>query len=413
MKWQTTESIRIAPLALAGLLIASQAHAADTSVQKRDKELLQRLSQSDAKAAALQRKIEQLEARLDALRNAIAAASSPSTHSRPAVMIPASSARTMLAQAETRRPPRPLSRTPPDRSKPVDRPAPGAFEIDEEAAQRALERTLTQSGALLLPVRTFELTPSFTYRRDELTTSVPATFTPPGGGAPATVLVNRRTRRNENIARLDFRAGMPYNMQLEASLPYNYVRTSQVTDFGNTTSDNGNGNGTGDFTLGVAKTLTREKGWKPDLIGRLSYGFGNGSRQDNGVGLTGGYRQLQAELVGIKRQDPIAFVASAFFAKSFEKDGIRPGDAVGFSLSSVLAASPATSLQFGFSQIHRQEQELNGVEISGSDQTYGVFNIGASSVLSRDLTLVTQFGIGLGGDAPEYTFTVSLPFLLR
>ena len=411
MKWQTTESIRFAPLALAGLMIASQAHAADTSVQKRDKERLQRLAQSDAKAAALQRKIEQLEARRDALRAAVAAAPPPSTQSRPAVMAPASSARTMLAQAETRRPIRSMSRTLSERSKPVDRPAPGAFEIDEEAAQRALERTLTQSGALLLPVRTFELTPSFTYRRDELTTSVPATFTPPGGGAPATVLVNRRTRRNESIARLDLRAGMPYNMQLEASLPYNYVRTSQVTDFGNTTSDNGNG--TGDFTLGVAKTLTREKGWQPDLIGRLSYGFGNGSRLDNGVGLTGGYRQLQAELVGIKRQDPIAFVASAFFAKSFEKDGIRPGDAVGFSLSSVLAASPATSLQFGFSQIHRQEQELSGVEVSGSDQTYGIFNIGASSVLSRDLTLVTQFGIGLGSDAPEYTFTVSLPFLLR
>jgi len=109
----------------------------------------------------------------------------------------------------------------------------------------------------------------------------------------------------------------------------------------------------------------------------------------------------------------VAFVGSVFFGKSFEKDSIRPGDVAGFSLSSVLAASPSTSLQFGFSQIHRKEQEVFGIETAGSEQTYGMFNIGSSSVLSRDLTLVTSFGIGLGNDAPEYSFTISLPFLLR
>jgi hypothetical protein len=79
----------------------------------------------------------------------------------------------------------------------------------------------------------------------------------------------------------------------------------------------------------------------------------------------------------------------------------------------VLAASPATSLQFGFSQVYRREQENNGLKISGSDQTYGIVSVGASSVLSRDVTLLTQVGIGVGNDAPKYSFSVAVPILFR
>ena len=404
MKWQITERVRMTPLAFAGLLLAGHAQAADEQTQKQEAEPLHRLAQRDARAAALQAKIVQLEARMHTLRAAVEAAASTSARS-PAI-IPVAARPVLLAQADS--PPQERKRE--DSSTTAQSAAPGAFEVDEDAAQRALERTLTQTGALLLSPRTYELTPSFTFRRDELTTMVPARFTPPGG-TPTTVLINQRTRRNERLARLDLRAGMPYETQLELSLPYTYVKSRQVTDFGTATETSGSA--VGDARLGVAKTFMREDDWKPDLIGRLSYNFGNGDRQDGGIALSGGYRQLQAELVAIKRQDPIAFVGSVFFNKSFEKDGIRLGDAIGFSLSSVLAASPATSLQFGFSQIYRQEQKVLGIETPGSEQTYGMFNLGASSVLSRDLTLVTSFGIGLGSDAPEYSFTISLPYLFR
>ena len=97
----------------------------------------------------------------------------------------------------------------------------------------------------------------------------------------------------------------------------------------------------------------------------------------------------------------------------FEKDGLKPGDAAVVSLSSLLAASPATSLQMGFSQVLRAKQRVGGLRLDGSDQTYGLITLGATSILSRDLTLVTQFGIGVGGDAPRYTFNASLPILFR
>src|SRR5687767_5468809 len=43
-------------------------------------------------------------------------------------------------------------------------PAPGQFEVDEEAVQRALERALVQTGALLLDPGTVEIEPRFSYR---------------------------------------------------------------------------------------------------------------------------------------------------------------------------------------------------------------------------------------------------------
>jgi hypothetical protein len=287
--------------------------------------------------------------------------------------------------------------------------AAGAFEVDEAAAQRALERTLTQAGALVLPAGTYELTPNFRYIRLEQTFRFPTTFTDPGSGATGLVMGSRRSRSNHLTAALDLRAGLPLDSQLEVSLPFNHVRASELDDFGNATSDNASG--MGDISVGLARTLFRERGLRPDLVGRLTYNAGNGRQQSGMVSFNGGFRELQAEVVALKRQDPLAFTASLFYSKIFEEDSVKPGDGTGITLGATLAASPATSLQFAFSQIYRQKQELNGIGLRGSEQTYGVLTIGASSVLSRNTTLVSQFGIGVGNDAPNYSVSVRLPIL--
>lgn len=406
MDWKRKPAAHFMPVALIGALVSGQAIAAETPAQKREKQLAQRLAKSDAQAAALQKRIEQLERQLEELRTAVATVE----HIRPAARPAPAVASTPAA------PPVSPQRSAPDSppvaqaaSRPATRPAAGSFEVDEEAAQRALERTLTQAGALLLPARTVEVTPGFTYKRTELST--PELVTLANGTASSLAIVNQRNRRNEFTASLDLRAGLPFESQVELSLPFNYVRTSRISELGTTAA--ANGGGIGDVTLGIAKTLTRESGWKPDLIGRLAYNFGNGRMRDGGVDLGTGFRHVQADIVALKRQDPLAFVASAFYQRTFEEDGIKPGNAAGLSLSALLAASPATSMQFGFSQIYRREQEQNGVRIGGSDQTYGMVTLGASSVLSRDMTLVTRVGIGVGNDAPKYTFSVTLPILFR
>ena len=405
MDWKRKPAAHLMPVALIGALASGQAMAADTPAQKREKQLMQRLAKSDAQAAALQKRIEQLERQLEELRTAVSTVEQVYPAVRP----------TPIVATTPATPPAPAPRASPDApavaqaaGRPASRPA-GSFEVDEEAAQRALERTLTQAGALLLPARTIEVTPNFAYKRTEQ--NIPQLVTLSNGTASNLAIVNQRSRRNEFTVSLDLRAGLPYESQLELSLPYNYVRASQVSELGGTTSDSGSD--VGDVTLGVAKTLSREAGWKPDLIGRLAYNFGNGSERDGAVGLGTGFRHMHAELVALKRQDPLAFVGSVFYQKTFEENGTRPGNVAGLSLSAMLAASPATSMQFGFSQIYRREQEQNGVKIGGSDQTYGLVTLGASSVLSRDVTLVTRVGIGVGSDAPKYTFSVALPILFR
>jgi hypothetical protein len=393
------------PMALIGLMIsAGPASAADSAPatkipSTRGKAQARTLAQLRAQVATLERQVKLLEGRLDTMA-AVTAAAAPA----PA---PAAAPSNMLALAPVAAVPVQDTTPPPAAVRPVaPKSGPGTFDVDEEAAQRALERTLTQSGALLLPPRMITLTPNLSYtRRETAETPIPANIT--AGGITFPTLVNVRNRRNEVSARLDLKAGLPLDSQLELSLPYTHVSQSVQSDF--STESTTSGNGLGDLTVGVAKTLLREKGWRPDLIGRLVYGTGSGKLQDGPVFLGGGFRSVQAELVALKRQDPLAFVGSVFYNRAFEKDLIRPGDAAGFSVAALLAASPATSLQMGFSQTFRKETELNGVKSSGSKSAFGMFSIGASSILARDIMLNTQLGIGLGNDAPKYTFMISLP----
>jgi hypothetical protein len=218
-------------------------------------------------------------------------------------------------------------------------------------------------------------------------------------------------RTTETSLALTVRAGLGGDLQAEAYFPFSHLHGLRTNDFGNAQSASGNGRG--DISVGLAKTLLREARWRPDIVGRLTYQFGNGRRQEDLLAFGGGFRQLQGELVALKRQDPLGFTASVFYSRVFERDAVKPGDVASYSLGAALAASPATSLQLNFSQIWRKRQQTAGVKVAGTEQTYGIVAIGATSVLSRDVTLVTQFGIGLGSDAPKYSANFSLPFLFR
>jgi hypothetical protein len=400
MKWQSKCWAPLLPLALTVLTLTAPASADDSPMQKRERELLRRLAESDASVAALQQRIERMESRLEALNTMAAGAMKA-----PAVM-PVADRPYRIAQAAA---PAPGTS---DAGRPAAaRSAPGAFEVDEEAAQRALERTLTQSGALLLPAGTFEIAPRLSYTRTEQTTPILLSITDPRTSLSGPALASQRTRRNEITGSLGLKVGLPLDSELEASLPFTRVRSSVVDDLGRTSSANSSGKG--DAAIGLAKTFLRESGWRPDIVGRLTYNGGNGKQEDGTVQFNAGYRQLQAEVEALKRQDPIAFTASVKYSKVYEKNSIKPGDAASFSLGAMLAASPATSLQLAFSQIHRKEQELNRIRAAGTSQTYGIVSLGAASVLSRDVTLLTQVGIGLGNDAPKYNFAVTLPILFR
>lgn len=402
MAWKTLSAAVLTPTLIVATIAHMPAHAQSKS-PGRERQLARQLAESESKVRALQERLERLENRVEeiapppALRR-VAPAGTATSPWAPAGEAAPSSSRTNAQVAPAATPSPPHQRT---------AARPGSFEVDEDAAQRALERTLTQAGALLVPPGAISITPSLSYQRTEQDSFVPTQLSDPDSGSSGLVLSRNTLRRNEFQARVDFRTGLPWSSQLEVGLPYSYVRSSRIDSFADT--DSANGKGIGDVTIGLAKTLMRERGALPDLIGRVTVNTGSGRRTSNDVDLSAGYRQLNLELVGLKRQDPLAFFAGASYGHVFERSERKPGNVTNLSLGTVLAASPATSLQFGFTQTYRREAKIDGVKQPGSDETYGMVNIGASSVLSKGIMLIVSTGIGMGGDAPKYSFNVALP----
>ena len=304
------------------------------------------------------------------------------------------------AQAETE--PAPAAPFPPPVSKPS---APGQVTATEEEAERALERTLTAEGALLLPYGRAEVEPSFSYTRRHV--NVPALATLNG----VTVPVNQEVRNNEFQPSVFARVGLPFDAQLEAGLPYDITEEQRVTNVGATRfARSATGSGNGDFRVGLAKTVLREKNWWPDLIARVTWDTPTGQARDNDVALGNGFNQITGQVTALKRQDPLAFVAAASYQKTLNQvRGIEPGDEVDFFLGTFLATSPNTSLQLSLNQAFINDTTLNGNKIKDSDQVNSTLNVGISSILARNVLLQLVGGIGLTQDAPDYTITVSLP----
>jgi hypothetical protein len=284
--------------------------------------------------------------------------------------------------------------------------SPVQFEIDLAAAVRALARTLVQEGVLLLPLGQAEIEPAFLYTRREFDAP---TFVTQNGN---TFVGEQKVRRNEFETSATLRVGLPFDSQVEVGIPYNVVDEDVSTTVGGVTqsSNNETGNGFGDVSVGLAKTLLQEGGgWWPDLIGRVTWDADTGKTKDSGVFLGGGFNELSGSLSAVKRQDPIAFVGSVSYAKIFKNNDIEPGDELAFSIGTVLAASPETSLSFFFNQTFADDTKVDGNKINGSDQVAGTLSIGAATILGRNVLLSVTGDIGLTDDAPDYAIGASLP----
>jgi hypothetical protein len=273
--------------------------------------------------------------------------------------------------------------------------APGALEVSAEAAQRALERTLVATGNLLVPKGFAEIQPSFSYTRRE---------------NPTQVFFN--TNRNELSWALDMRFGLPWESQFEISLPYNLVQ-QQVTNLTAALPQqvsNGWGNSFGDLTVGLAKTLVHESGWIPDLVGRITYEIPTGPASSNQVPLPS-YRDLLGfSLTALKRQDPLVFVATGGYSKSFQTGQINLGDQFNFQTGVFLASSPETSLRAVLQENFVKPISINGVTVKGSDTVQTILNFGASSILGRGILVDLQVGTGLTSSAPKYSVILSATY---
>jgi hypothetical protein len=363
-------------------LPAAPSRAQETAAPLTREELERALQQRDAVIRELMRRVEQLE-------RGAAPGAGPTPPAAPTAEAPA--------------PPAPGERAP--QTAETKAPAPGQVVVDQQAAERALEATLVQKGALLLPFGSAEFTPTFTYTRRS--DSFPTVIDVPGGQA----VIEQDVRRNEFEFLGSLRVGLPLDSQIELSMPYNLVDQSVANKSNGAPFEQSSdtGHGLGDVTVGLAKTVLQEAHWWPDVILRVDWDTGTGDKSNNDVALNGGFQSLTGSVSLTKRQDPLVFVGGAFYESVFEDDNIDPGDRYGFNVGTFLAASPQTSLYAVLNQSFINELKVDGNTVDGSDRVESVLSFGASAILGRNVLLDGSVGVGLTDDAPDYSVSISLP----
>jgi hypothetical protein len=280
--------------------------------------------------------------------------------------------------------------------------ASGMFAVDAVAAEHALERTLTRSGALLLPAGQAELQFGASYAHSGQQT--PALIAQDGQlGIGTTTL-----RRHDAGTSVAARVGLPSDTQFDVTLPYRVIRQSVIepVDFSRVRETRTASTSVGDLSFGLAKTLMREQDWRPDLIGRIGWTVGNGKEASGNIQVGDGFRKIRGELTALKRQDPLVWTANLSYESTFKKGAFQPGAQVG---SALLAASPESSLSVGFDQTFSGSTRIHGVSVAGSDQRAGVLTLGATSLIGRNTLLSLSAGIGLTRNTPDYVINVALP----
>ena len=371
-----------------GIIIPASAQSTKPTVEQLQKEIKQR----DALIRSLVQRVEKLEQQVGTSAPLARGVTANRARTRSQPANPPVTTTEVAVRPETARTPTTVQATPPAPQPSAKPPAPGQFEVSEEAAERALERTLVATGNLIVPAGFAEIEPLFSYTRREM---------------PAQVLFN--VNRNELFPAADLRIGLPWESQIEFFLPYNFQEQQivNVSAAPATQVSNRWGNAIGDFTVGMAKTFVHESGWIPNLLGRVSWEIPTGPTFANETPLTSGQNKLAFSLTALKRQDPLVFVATAGYTKAFENDNVNPGDQFNFTAGTFLATSPETTLRGVLQQNFLRNVTVNGTTFPGSNTVQPILNFGASSILGRGALVDLQVGFGLTNSAPKYQVILS------
>ncbi len=285
---------------------------------------------------------------------------------------------------------------------------PGQFEVDKEAAERALERALVQTGALLLPPGVAEAVPSLAYIRRETVRADQIVLTTTGQ-----LLASQDTIKSDEVdAGTLLRVGLPWEMQAEINLPpavYKKTSTSTQAAGAALSEQTTDATGFGDPTFTLIKGLTHEGEWRPSTFASIGWSADLG-QTEHGIPLGNGFNELSATLTAAKRQDPLVFIAGLGYTRIFEKDDVKPGDQYSASGQILFAVSPETSLQFGPKLTFANDTMFRGTRLPGTHQLAGAFSAGMLSILAPGLVLNLTADIGFTHDAPAFDLKLQLPF---
>jgi hypothetical protein len=253
------------------------------------------------------------------------------------------------------------------------------------------------------------------------------------------------------------RWGVTPNLTLNLDVPYLARRTTyQKGGAGGAAAvvaeESVTGGDIGDITASMNWRLFTERGARPDTVltvsatgptGRSPYGidwrvlerdaddfirFAVPSQQPTGNGVWAGSVGLSM----VKTADPAILFGNFGYSYSFARDfadldnnpdtvnpgRVRLGDAFYYGAGVAFAFNERTSLSMSYSQRItskariRADSDMKWQKVIGSDANAASFNLGVTYALSRRSTLVTLLGIGLTPDAPDFTLTVKIPFIM-
>ena len=356
----------------------------------------------DAKIRALEQRLDELQQRLDKVEGGAAtlqpapAPAPPPQASAPRAQAPPAGGAKYGAQQESG--------------------------LSDEEIGLALQSTLLQKGAALLPAWTGQLIPEFDY--SYLRTNALAAVTTPAGAAVS----SQDTRSDLLGASATLRLGLPWQSQAQITVPYDYARSRVAVNSMETRQST---IGIGDIQVGLSKSLWQESNWLPGGVGTVTWKTATG-RVFNpfGTGLVGvgglplstnsqrlspgtGFQSLTGSLSLNKRQDPLVFFGSLGYTHNFTGrvagGDLDAADVIGTSLGAALAASPATSLSASLNLGFTGHSKFNGATLAGTDQTIGLFELGATTVVTRHLLVNTTIGFGVTQGTPDIILGLALP----
>ncbi|PWB29234.1 hypothetical protein DCO49_02795 [Stenotrophomonas sp. SPM] len=252
------------------------------------------------------------------------------------------------------------------------------------------------------------------------------------------------------------RWGVSPNLTLNMDVPYLARRTVyQKGGAGGAAAaiaqEETNGNGIGDVSMSANYRLFGERGWRPETVltggvtaptGRAPYGldwrvierddddyirFAVPREQPTGNGVW----QANLGVSMVKTADPAILFANTGYIHSFPRgfddidsnpDTVNPGDvklggSVYFGAGVAFAFNERTSLSISFSDkiSARASTRFQGgqwVKVIGSDANAASLNLGVTYALNQHATMVTLLGIGLTPDAPDFTLSFKVPYML-
>ena len=165
--------------------------------------------------------------------------------------------------------------------KPEEPSRPGLFEVDEDAAERALERSLVLLDALLLAPGKVDVGLDISYGVDTQSEPVLVVVTDDETGTTSDAIgVEEATNRRTGVV-LDLRFGLPRDSQINFSAPFSNTEIDTNLRLAGSAveSQSESSNESGPFSIGLVKTLFKEKGRIPDLIASVNYSDGGDSQE--------------------------------------------------------------------------------------------------------------------------------------